>query len=184
MYKWTKFWSYNRKTYHDFQAGTLISLSIRIRSTNLCANSTWVNKYILSTEIAAPKINFSYAGCFPIGGPRPQETPLAVWDADGEPAQWRGRLIQGCQVCAGVHMPLHCVGGFCIRAAVAAWADVRSADVRQLPNNPSCPSTPVCLCLWQSAVCASGRSGPAAVEGFWTVAQATGLPGAQTHPGV
>jgi len=38
-------------------------------------------------------------------------------------------------------------------------------------------------CLCQLAVCAPGRSGPA-VEGLWAAAQAAGLPGAQTQPGV
>lgn len=44
------------------------------------------------------KIIFVRIECCPTGGKRTQETPLAVWVADGEPPQRRGQLIQRCQV--------------------------------------------------------------------------------------
>lgn len=118
-----------------------LSLFPLSKCMGICAYSTSVDVSLFCT------------GCCPIGGPGPQETALAVWAADGEPAQRRGRLVQRRQVCLCVCVcvckfvcPSMCTNnytrsmclchlwyfrGFWFQAALVTWADVCWADVLQ-----------------------------------------------------
>lgn len=80
----------------------LSSVSTGGKSMWACVYTASVDVCVFPPKIIAPKISLFCSGCCPIGGTGPQETPLAAWAADREPAQWRGGLVQRCQVCACV----------------------------------------------------------------------------------